>query len=166
MVTSIFTSQLKVMAFTVFGLSIILSLSLLFLQNPSVVEAKFWNEWQSIMIVILAITIVTFGCLPLLKMKTICIEGHQITFQNYVFGSNIRKVRVQDFDYYQTIQEESENGMFEATWLIKNGKLMNAFSTYQYSNYNALRSALNLKYKGQLDISPIKQLCCRFGLKI
>lgn len=94
MVASNFTSRLKVMVYTVFGLSVVLSFTLLFLTSPSVVEPKFWNEFQSILIAIVAIAIVAFGCLPLLKMRSIRIEQQQIVFQKYVFGSNIRKVNL------------------------------------------------------------------------
>ena len=154
------------MVFTVFGLSIVLSIMLLFLTSPNILEPNFWNESESLIILLISLSLFAFGCLPLLKMKTIRIEPNRIVFQSYLFGSHIKEVNFKEYDYYKIVHEESENGMFEAVWLIKDEKLADSFSTYQYSNYNALETALPLNYKGELDISPIKQLSCKFGAKI
>ncbi|MEZ4802341.1 MAG: hypothetical protein R2797_06175 [Gelidibacter sp.] len=154
------------MSFTIFALSIVLVLSLLFLMSPNVFEAEFWQTPRCILIGLASMIILILGCLPLLKMKIICIDSQRIMFKNYVFASRVKEVNLNAYDYYKSINEESENGIFEAVWLIKDEKLVDSFSTYQYSNYNALKSALNLRYKGKLDVSPMKQLFCRFGVKI
>ena len=154
------------MVFTVLGLSIVLSLTLLFLTTPNIMEPNFWNETESLLLLLISLSIFAFGCFPLLKMKTIRIEPNRIIFQNYLFGSNIKEVNFKEYDYYKIVHEESENGTFEAVWLIKEEKLADSFSTYQYSNYDALETALPLTYKGELNISPFKQLSCKLGGKI
>ena len=166
MVTSNFTSKFKLLVFTVLGLSIVLSLTLLFFASPNIIQPKFWNDWQSIFIFIVSIGILCFGCLPLLKMNIIRIETQHIVFQKHLLTSNTREVSLKDYDYYKIVHEESENGIFEAVWLIKDGKLMDSFSTYHYSNYRELEAALNLRYEGLLELSPIKQLLCKFGAPI
>lgn len=166
MITSIFTSKYKVMAFTVFGLSIILFISLIFLVSPTILEPEFWNSMDSMGMLLASISILIFGSLPILKMKIIRIEKHQLVFQKYVFGSNIRMVNLKYYDHYKTVLEETENGLFESVWLIKDGKLEDSFSTYQYVNFTELKSAIVLENKGELDASPMKQLLCRFGSTI
>ena len=154
------------MVFTVFGLSIGLGLMLLLLPSPNILEPNFWKESESLLILLISLSFFAFGCFLLLKMKKIRIEQNRIVFQNYVFGSNIKEVNFKDYDYYKIVHEESENGMFEAVWLIKDEKLADSFSTYEYSNYDALEIALQLDYKGELVMSPFKQLSCKLGAKL
>lgn len=166
MVISHFTLKYKVMVYSVFGLSILLSLLLFFLSSPDRTHPEPWNDPQSILIFLFAAAILLFGCFPLLKMESLRIESERIIFQKYVFASNIKEVQFKYYDYYKIIYEESENGEYEAVWLIKNGKLAKSFSSYEYSNFKDLKEALNIENKGQLDLSPIKQLRCKLGAKI
>ena len=166
MVRSSYTSKFKVMVFSVFGLSIILSLTLLLLTSPNIIQPEFWSDPHSILIFIASVIIFAFGCLPLLKMRTIRIEPLHIIYQKYVFRSNTREVNLKKYDYYKILYEESENGIFEAVWLIKDGKLADSFSSYQFSNYKDMENALNIRNEGLLDLSPIKQLLCKLGARI
>ncbi|MCK0114790.1 hypothetical protein [Gelidibacter sp. F63206] len=166
MVISHFTLKYKVMVYSVFGLSILLSLLLFFLSSPDSIHPELWNDPQSILTSLFAAAILLFGCFPLLKMETIRIESERIIFQKYVFTSNIKEMPFKYYDYYNIIYEESENGEYEAVWLIKNGKLAKSFSSYEYFNFKDLKEALNIENKGPLDLSPIKQLRCKLGAKI
>lgn len=154
------------MVFIVFGLSLTLSLVLFMVSSPNTMTPDPWNDIPSILIFSFAILILVFGCLPLFKMRTLRIGPHHIAFQKYLLDSYIKEVSIKNYDYYKIVQEESENGIFEAVWLIKNGKLADSFSTYQYSNYKDLKAALNLRYEGVLDLSPMKQLLCKLGASI
>ena len=78
----------------------------------------------------------------------------------------VRIVNINNYDCYKIVHEETENGVYEAVWLIKDGKIADSFSTYQYSNYNSMVNAISLKYEGKLSRSPIKLLMCKFGRKI
>lgn len=99
-------------------------------------------------------------------MRTLCIEAERIIFRKHFLASNIKEVYLKNYDYYKIVHEESENGTFEAVWLIKDGKLADSFSTYQYSNYKELKATLNLRCEGLLEISPIKQLLRKLGARI
>ncbi|MEO6347762.1 MAG: hypothetical protein ABIO60_07615 [Aquaticitalea sp.] len=83
------------------------------------------------------------------KDENITIEAQSILFQNYLFLSKVKEVKFKEFDYYKIVNEESRNGILEAVWSIKGGRLADTFSTFQCSNYKALKSALKLKYKGE-----------------
>lgn len=137
MVRSSFTSKFKILVFSVFGLSIILSLSLLLLILPNILQPEFWSNPQSILILFASVLIFFLGCVPLLKMRTILIEPLHIRYQKYLFKSNTREVNLKKYDYYKLVHEESENGMFEAVWLINNGKLSDSFSS---SNIQIIRT--------------------------
>lgn len=154
------------MVYSAFGLSILLSLLLFFVVSPDNAEPEPWSDPQSILMFLFAVAILAFGCLPLLKMKTMRIESDRIIYQKQVFASHIREVLFKDYDYYKVIYEETENGTFEAVWLIKDGILINCFSSYEYSNFKELKRALNLENKGLLNLSPMKQFLCQLGAKI
>ncbi len=154
------------MVYGVFGLSTLLSFMLFFISSPDIVEPEPWNNLHSILIFLCAAAILAFGCLLLFKMETIRIKSECIIFQKHVFASNIKEVPFKNYDYYKTIYEESENGEFEAVWLIKDEKMAKSFSSFQYSNFNELKEALNLENKGQLHLSPMKQFLCKCGAKI
>ena len=139
---------------------------LLLLSSPNIMDESFWNQSESLIIISSTIAILGFGIYMPLKMKRINIGPQRIIFQNYLFGSNVRDINLKEYDYYKIIQEESENGIFEAVWLIKNGRLKDSFSTYQYANYNSMRHKLNIKFDGTLDKSLLKQLSYRWGAKI
>ena len=150
----------------VFGLSVSLSVILFFLASPDDNKPVPWNEPESLLIFSASLLILIFGAMPLFKMPSIRIDKHHIVFQRYLLSSIIKTVDIKNYDYYKIVQEESENGSFEAVWLIKDKKLVDSFSTYQYSNYGDLKTALDLKNKGHLELSPMKQLWCKLGGKI
>ena len=81
-------------------------------------------------------------------------------------SSRSREVYFSYYDPYKIVHEESENGIFEAVWLIKNHKIVSSFSTYHYVIYKALKAALMIKYKGILDLSSIKQCNCKLSYPI
>jgi len=113
-----------------------------------------------------SISILVFGSFPLFKLKILKIQPQRLVFQNYLFASNVKVVQLKSYDFYKIVYEETENGFSEAVWLIKDEKLVDSFSNYQYTNYKELKSGLNLENKGVLDLSPMRQLRCRFGEKI
>lgn len=154
------------MVFTVFGLSLVLSLAIVLLATPSILEPDYWNDPESLLILFVSLMLLVLGCLPLFKMKRIRIEPHRMVYQNYLFGSQMKDVDLKYYDYYKIVHEESENGIFEAVWLIKNDKLADSFSTYQYVNYDAMEIALPVKYEGELVISPFRQMLIKLGAKI
>lgn len=124
MVTSHFASNYNMMVDSVFlGLSIPLSLLLIFLFIPDISKPEPGNDPLSIFTFLLAVSILIFGCTPLLKMEIIRVEYDRISYQKQVFASNIKEVHFKNYDYYKTIYEASENGSFEAVWLLKDGKL-------------------------------------------
>lgn len=154
------------MVYGVFGLSTLLSFMLFFISSPDMVEPEPWNNLHSILMFLFAAAIVALGSVLLFKMETIRIKSERIVFQKHVFASNIKEVPIKNYDYYKTIYEASENGEFEAVWLVKDGKMVKSFSSFQYSNYKELKEALNLENKGQLHLSPMKQFLCKCGAKI
>lgn len=154
------------MVITVFVLSLILAISLLYFSSPNVMEPNFWKKPISILILLISISIVLFGSLLLFQIKTIRIGPKRIIFQNYLMPKKVRIVNIKDYDCYKIVHEETENGVYEAVWLMKNGKMADSFSTYQYKNYNSMVNAMILKYEGTLSPSPMKLLMCKLGFKI
>lgn len=154
------------MVYSVLGLSAVLALSIFFFALPNAITLENWHEPQSLLILAVSIIILALGCLPLLKMRKIHITPQRIIFKKQLFSSSIKEVHFKSYDCYKTIYEETENDGYEAVWLIKDKKIADSFSSYQYSNYKKLKAALNLKYEGELDFSPIKQLQCKLGARI
>lgn len=154
------------MVYSVFGFAVVLSFLLFFNFSPDRLILEPWIDPLSILTFIAAVGILVLGAIPLFNMQTIRIDTVYITFQKQVCSSHIKQQSIKNYDYYRTIHESSENGEFEAVWLIKDGKLVKSFSSFQYANYNDLKKHLNLEYKGHLHLSPIKQLLCKLGAKI
>lgn len=165
MIRSDFTKTNKVMAYTVLCCSMVLALCLLFLVEPDILKEEFWKS-ASVFMLPMAFIMICIGFFPLYKMKKITIKQNHIIFQNYLMPSKINDRHLNEYDYYQIVSEETENGFFESVWLIKDGRVKDRFSSYQYSNYAQLKSGLDLEYKGSLNLSPLKQFRCILGSKI
>ncbi len=100
------------------------------------------------------------------QCKYIISDHNGITFVNPIFPF-IRKTRKwSDYDYYQTNQEATNGGSYEAIWLIKDDLLIDRISSFYYSNYGDIKDGIKAKNNGFLDISLTRQFFCLFGLKI
>ena len=90
----------------------------------------------------------------------------KITFINPLLPFMRHTCNWTDYDGYVTVKEQSRGSTHEAVWLIKNNKIKDRFSSFYYSNYESLKSEVQVKYKGELQAGPIKQLTSLMGMKI
>jgi hypothetical protein len=89
-----------------------------------------------------------------------------ITFINPILPFLKRRKTWADFTIYGTVMEYSQNGSYEAVWLLKDDKLVARFSSFYYSNYEELKGAIQTPYKGELKLSRFKHLSYMLGCRI
>jgi hypothetical protein len=107
-----------------------------------------------------------FLLLLMTQCKFIILNSGGLKLINPLFPF-IRKTRDwSDYDYYQTVQEYSRGGFYEAIWLIKDNQLKDRISSFYYTNYTELKAGIKTMNMGKLEMNPFRQLFCLFGLKI
>ncbi|HTO16815.1 MAG TPA: hypothetical protein VLZ83_13680 [Edaphocola sp.] len=100
------------------------------------------------------------------ECRFIKLDHEKIVFINPVLPF-IRKTKYfSEYDYKQTVREYSRTGYYEATWLIRNGKLQDRISSFYYSNYKEIKGNIKIENRGRLKINEFKQIGCLFGMKI
>lgn len=130
-------------------------------------NTNIWND-NGILFAITFSSILegTFLALFMTQCRYIVVDNEKITFINPLFPFIKKTKRWSDYSYYQTIEEYSRWGTYEAVWLIKDNKLKDRISSFYYSNYETLRREIKRDYKGVLSLTPFEQLWCLFGLRI
>ncbi len=149
-----------------FGLLIFLNICLgLFTYSLIVDLIKNYNSVDVILYtVFFALQIITLT-LFFTQNKVILIAESSITFVNPILPFLRKTYEWKDFDYFDTIQEFSHDRTYEAVWLVKGNKCKRRFSSFYYTNYNALKSKIRLK-KGKTRLSgPLHQFLILSGLK-
>ena len=145
----------------------LVSYKLLFDSNISIDKVDFVNNKNAILPYLF---VLGFQSILLILFATqnryIMADKTKITFINPLLPFKRHTCNWTDYDYYITIQEQSRGSTHEAVWLIKNNKIKDRFSSFYYSNYEIMKGAVQVKYLGELQAGPFKQLFSLMGMKI
>lgn len=125
--------------------------------------AEFFTAWPSLLF--LALWAFTFTLLNT-ECKHWKMDSKGLTSSPFLFPFLTRHYTWKDFDFYMIAEEYTRKESHEAIWLIKDRKLKVRISSFYYSNYEELKSALHLDDKGLLVQAPLLQFLCLFGVRI
>jgi len=125
-----------------------------------------WKEMDYIVPCFVFFVQLLFLTLLMMECKIIKIEADKIIFVNPLLPFLRKTKYLNEYDYKQTLEELRGSETYEALWLIKNGKLKNIISSFNYANYNELKKGINIEDRGRLRINLFKQMGCLFGMKI
>ena len=113
------------------------------------------------------LTLIVAGLILIIKeVKRIEIYNNIIEFK-YIFPLLNKTYNWKDFDYFILTDEQSRYETIEVIYLIKNKKLVNVISSFNYKNFDEIKKeiALNLEFKGKLYLNIFHQLFLRLGFK-
>lgn len=145
----------------------LISYKLLFDSNISIATVDFISNRNAILPYLFV-----FGFQTMLLVlfttqnRYIIADKTKVTFINPMLPFMRHTCNWTDYDYYVTIHEQSRGSNHEAVWLIKNNKIKDRFSSFYYSNYESLKNEVQVKYRGEHEAGPIKQLTSLMGMKI
>lgn len=125
--------------------------------------AEFFTAWHSLLFLTLwafAFTLLNTEC------KRWKIDANGLSSSPFLFPFLKRHYAWKDFDFYMITEEYTRKESHEAIWLIKDRKLKARISSFYYSNYEELKSAIPISYKGKLVQPPLLQFLCLFGVRI
>ena len=148
-----------------FGIALLLN----FLSALLIWQALIENKVNGCTNVGMAILIILeIGALAFLitQCKYIVIENETIIFINPLLPFLRQTKNWSEYDYYQTVQEDSRGGTYEAIWLIKDNVIKNRISSFYYRNYSDLKREIKADYKGGLQLNNFQQIGCLLGMKI
>ncbi|WP_035117161.1 hypothetical protein, partial [Flavobacterium cauense] len=132
--------------------------------NP--LTEKFWANESARIAGITILTLETLAIFLILKLRVVVVEKDKIIIKNLLIPFLKKERLFTYYDYSKTIDQYSKVGTYEVLWLIKNDKLEDQISSFNYSNYNKIKFEIKVKHKGKLKINSFKQLFCEMGMKI
>lgn len=134
--------------------------------DASPLTKEFWNGESSKIAGITILLIETVALYLLLQVKQIIVEKDKIIFKSLIFPFIKKEKLFSYYDYSKIVQQQTNNGRYEALWLIRNEKLEDEISSFHYSNYTKIKSEIKVKHTGKLEINDFKQLFCKMGMRI
>lgn len=133
--------------------------------NPFMLDSWINDKTRTAMMFALGIQGMTLF-LIMTQCKYIIVDSEGITFVNPLLPFIRRTSKWSEYDHFQTVQEDSRGGTYEAVWLIKDNKLRDRFSSFYYSNYSGIKKGIKARNHGRLKINPVKQIFCLLGMRI
>jgi len=106
-----------------------------------------------------------FVLLLITQCKRIIADKEGITFINPLLPFLRTTYNWTAFDYFVTVDEDSNYSSHEAIWLIKNEKIKKRISSFYYSNYPDLLGQIEAIDKGKKNLDPFSQLLALLRLK-
>jgi hypothetical protein len=162
------TSSYKI--FGGFGLFIILNgliaIGTVKVVTDAIANSQFWNDSnaQNILLSVVGMQVSMLWWFST-QNRFIYVENDAITFVNPVLPFIVKTKKWADFDYFISVDEQSNHTSHEAVWLVKDGKLAARFSSFYYANYDELKQGIMTKNRGKRDFNPFSQLFVLLGLK-
>ncbi len=100
--------------------------------------------------------------------KKIRIERNTISFINWL-TRNVESYNFHELEGYVEQYQPSSGGSYATIFLVKDGKLIGKTSSFYYSNYGKLKSALersNLKNRGKKPFGLLTNFRILLGMKV
>lgn len=100
--------------------------------------------------------------------KKIRNKRNTISYVNWL-TQHVESYNIDELEGYVEQYQPSSVGSYATIFLVKDGRLFGKTSSFYYSNYSKLKSALersNLKYLGNKPFGPITNFKILFGMKV
>ena len=93
----------------------------------------------------------------------IIVHKRLIEFKSFM---NNRKYKPEDIDYYLIAYDYARFEKYEAFYLVKNERIVERVSSFDYANYESLKNVFDFKDRKEIRINLIQKISIILGFKI
>jgi len=118
---------------------------------------------------------VFFICSEILILRMLVIDSRYIkandeyiTYINPILPFLKKRVYWSEYDYYYHVKEHASNATYRTIWLVKNGRLQDRISDFNYKNFSQIRhmATKRVESHGIFRTGNFSLLLYTFGYKL